>query len=410
MSNTRHIVYINEFYHPDICASAAVITEQLPRLLRLRNDLHITVIAGNRAWDTPSRTYPREEVVSGVHVVRVRRPAVRRASLLRRGLGFAMFGRGVIRAASRLDQVDLVIGTTAPPHGGWLARRIAERRGCPFIYRVLDLYPDLVVALGRIKPDGRVHRLWRSVDTTTMRRAAAVVTVARRISERITRTRDLPAAKVFTLHDGFDPGRVEPPTQNAFRQQHNPDGRFVIQYAGNMGLSHPFDAVITAACELAPDRGFLFQFVGDGPRRADLEERLPDEAQRIDYQPAERLGEVLATADVCLISQHAGMFDMAIPYKIYASLSAGKPVIFVGDARSDIAQWLVERGVGVQVDPSDARGLIRVIREFRNTPDRCKRMGIAARAMLNHRFHADIIANQWLRIIDATLGAEPDRV
>ena len=51
--------------------------------------------------------------------------------------------------------------------------------------------------------------------------------------------------------------------------------------------------------------------------------------------PAARLGEVLHAADVCLISQHEEMFDLAIPYKIYAILAAGKPAIFLGNPRSD---------------------------------------------------------------------------
>lgn len=407
MNNVRHIIYINEFFHPDVCASAAVISEQLPRLRRRRSDLQITVIAGNRAWDEPRHIYPAEDEYQGVHVLRVPRPAVSRTNLLLRGLGFLAFGRGVVRVARSLDRVDLVIGTTAPPHGGLIARRIAEHRRCPFIYRVLDLYPDLALTLGRLKPESRMHRLWLKSDVKTMRRAAAVVTVGARITQRIAETRGIPAERLHTLHDGFDPARLDRPAEsrNTFRSEYNPDGRFVVQYAGNMGLSHPLASIVAATRELEGDSGVLFQFIGDGPGRACLENISSDNVQLIPYQPPERLGEVLATADLCLISQHDRMFDKSLPYKIYAILAAGKPAVFIGSDRSEIVQWLVERDAGVHLGQDDPGRLIGVIRDFRDTPDRGKRMGIAGRAMLNHRFHADIVARQWSDIIDAALGA-----
>ena len=130
MKQQRHIVYINEFFHPDICASAAVLTEQLPRLVRLRDDLKITVIAGDRSWSQPQDTHPPRGEYDGVEIIRVPRPALRRSSLWSRGRGFLAFGRGVVRAARELESIDLVIGTTAPPHGGMIARRLANERCC----------------------------------------------------------------------------------------------------------------------------------------------------------------------------------------------------------------------------------------------------------------------------------------
>ena len=47
MSGARHILFINEFFHPDICASAAVAWDHLVRIARLRPNFKITVIAVN---------------------------------------------------------------------------------------------------------------------------------------------------------------------------------------------------------------------------------------------------------------------------------------------------------------------------------------------------------------------------
>ncbi len=403
MSSGRTILFLNEFFHPDVCASAAVLTDRLPRLARLRPRDRLVVLAGNRAWDDPRVVYPAREDFGGIEVLRIERPAIQRRSLWRRALGFAAFQRGAVRAARRLGPVDLVIGTTAPPQGGDIARRIARQHRCPYVYTVLDLYPDLAVTLGRLRDGGFLHRRWLARDTRAMREAAAVVCIAEQMTRRVRETRRLPPGRIHTLHDGFDPARLAFDGPNEFRRRHNPDGRFIVQYAGNMGLSHPFDTILAAARLLATDRRIGFQFVGDGPQRVGMQANLPENATWIPYQPAERLGQVLATADVGLISQHSAMYDQALPYKIYALLAIGKPCLFVGDRRAEPAEWLESSGAGRQVNQGEPERLAQAIRLLAESPATVAAMSVAARKLFMERFHADHTAAAWSVLIDRVL-------
>lgn len=409
MNGARHIVFINEFFHPDICASAVVAADHLPKIARLRPRDRITVITGNRAWNDPSIVYAAEDDYEDVRIVRVERPVVNRTNLLRRALGFAAFQHGALRAARQLDRVDLLIATTAPPQGGGIARKIARRRNCPYIYKVLDLYPDLGVTLGRVSEGSFLHRRWLAADTSAMQEAAHVVGIGRRLVDRIAGTRAVPADRLTVIHDGFDSARLRTgrrpeagDSPNAFRHQHNPEGRFVIQYAGNMGLSHPFEAILMACGELADDE-VLFQFIGDGPQRGRVEDRLPRNGQIMDYQPAHRLGEVLATADLCLISQHEDMFDKALPYKVYAILAAGKPSIFIGSERSEIAGWLTKHEAGICVRQADASALAESIRSMKRDPARLRCMGESARRLFDTSFCSESAAEKWAALIDRVL-------
>jgi len=403
MPKTRHIVYINEFFHPDICASAAVLTEQLPRIAVARPDWRITVLTGDRAWDRPGVRYSASDEYKGVAIRRVPRPPVPagRRGLRARLAGFFEFGRAVLRAGPTLGPADLVIGTTAPPHGARIARRLAERLHCPFIYRVLDLYPDIVSALGRLSKWNPAHLLWLASDVRTMAEAAAVVTVTEPMTGRILATRALAPEKVVTLHDGFDPARIATRNPEEFRRKYNPDGRFVVQYAGNMGLSHPFETIIAAALELRRDSSILFQFVGDGPQRSIAEAALGGSGQFIDYQPEESLGDVLAMSDVCLISQHDRLFDLALPYKIYSSMASRRPVIFIGDRKSEVASMLCENAAGFWIPQGRPEELVHAIRRLQDLscssdPQERERL----RPGLPAALHADSVTRRWVEIID----------
>ncbi len=377
----------------------------MPRVVGLRPDWRVTVIAGNRSWDDPSVVYPAAEEYRGVGIVRVSRPAVSRVNLVTRALGFAAFQRRAIRAARGMEGVDLVVGTTAPPLGAHIAGKVARLHGCPYVYVVLDLYPDLAATLGRITEGGLVCRRWHNRDTSAMRDAAAVVSIAERMTERIAKTRHLPGVRLRTIHDGFDPARVAPVDGGDFESRYNPEGRFVVQYAGNMGLSHPFDTILAAARMLGDESGILFQFIGDGPQRRGIQASLPPNARLIDYQPAGRLGQILGAADVCLISQHQEMFDKGLPYKIYATLAAGKASIFVGNGKSEIADWLEKSGAGRQVDQGEVEKLAGLLGDLASDRTRTDQMGRAARALFDERFNSQRAAERWVELIEEVIPA-----
>lgn len=403
MSSTPHILLINEFYHPDICASAVVAADHMEKIAALRRDWRITVLAGNRAWDDPTRIYPPDETVNGVRVIRVDRPAIRRDSLLSRGWGFLQFQRKVLRAARSLSGVKLVIGTTAPPQGGMLAAKIAKHHSCPFIYKVLDLYPDLVATLGKMNANSFPYRRWLKMDVRAMQDAAAVVTISTPITERIARTRGIDPAKLHTIHDGYDPARLAFSGPNTFAAETNPEKKFLVQYAGNMGLSHPMDTILAAAKQMQCDPNVLFQFIGDGHQRAAMSRNLPSIAAIIDYQPADRLGEVLAAADVCLISQHEAMYDQAMPYKVYACFAAGKPVVFIGNPMSEIGQWVISHSIGFVIPHGDEMGLIQAIQSIRNNS--VARNARAAPAQFIQSLTSTRAASQWTKILGGCLDA-----
>lgn len=420
MTRTPHILFINEFFHPDICASAAVLADRLPRLHRLLPKHKLTVICGNRAWDQPDRVYPSESELDGVRIVRVNRPAVGSRGLLRRGVGFFSFGINAVRAARRLRPVDLVVGTTAPPHGGGIARRVAAALRCPYVYTVLDLYPDLAASLGRMSNRSAIYQGWLSLDCKWMRDAARVVTIADGITSRIVSTRGLMRNKAVTIHDGFDPARLvvqneraasDPPEQSddAARVEYRPQGKFVVQYAGNMGLSHPFETIMAACNKLASDESILFQFVGGGPQLDMIRRSLSSNGVLLPYQPADRLGELLSAADVCLISQHEDMFDKALPYKIYGILAACRPGIFVGSAQSEIAAWLRECQCGVAVRQGDVGQLVAAIRRIKDDADLRSRMGAAGRRLLEEKLHAESSAQKWAALIEDVISADRGR-
>ena len=175
-------------------------------------------------------------------------------------------------------------------------------------------------------------------------------------------------------------------------------------YSGNMGLAHEFHAILDAAEILRDHKRILFAFVGGGPRRAEVEHEvrrrgLPNVEFR-PYVPRDQLGETLTAGDVHLVTLRNDVAGLLVPSKIYGILAAGRPTIYVGPERGEIADIIRSGACGQRVAPDDAGGLSRAVQRYES--DRAARgeEGRRARRLFEERFTRD----RGLRAFEALIG------
>jgi glycosyltransferase involved in cell wall biosynthesis len=132
-------------------------------------------------------------------------------------------------------------------------------------------------------------------------------------------------------------------------------------------------------------------FSGAGPRmRAVRRFAAEHPSARLEIMgpvSADCLGVHLRSADILLASLELAWTGCLLPSKVQAALAAGRPVLFVGDARSAIATWLRESGGGWVVAPGDLGALKRAVVDAAQPAVR-ERMGRAAAAFAAQRFDA----------------------
>jgi colanic acid biosynthesis glycosyl transferase WcaI len=162
--------------------------------------------------------------------------------------------------------------------------------------------------------------------------------------------------------------------------------------------------VLVAAARRNPDVSFVIN--GDGAALADLRAQAADLANvRFGaYQPDDRLAEVLATADVHLVSLRAGLAAVSVPSKVYSILAAGRSVIAAVDPGSEIDRLVTQSGAGLVVPPGDVNALSQAVSSLARDSARRMTCGTAGRAYIERHPSSRDAAQAYVAIVGDSLS------
>jgi colanic acid biosynthesis glycosyl transferase WcaI len=362
-----NIILLNQYYAPDEAATAQVSSDLGAALAAEGHS--VTAICGDRSYADPSRKYPVLEEIEGVRVHRIRTSGFGRRTAVGRSIDYSSFVTGAMISMMRVERPDVIISLTTPPMIALAGAAAARLRGAKALLWNMDVYPDLLYALGALRRGSMAGRTLGFLASLTLRSQDAVVALGDSMAARL---RTAGARRVEVVHNWSDEDAIVPirGSESRLRQEWGWGDRFVVLYSGNLGLAHEFDTVLSAADRLRDDPTILFAFVGAGPR-LEYVERRRDELQlpNIDIRrPVTRdlLAQNLAAGDVHLITLLSAVPGLVVPSKIYGILAAGRPTLYVGPAEGEVFHIITAAKCGTPVANGDVDTLVAAIQRYRD--------------------------------------------
>jgi len=410
-SDSRRIVFLNRYFYPDHSATSEILSD-LAFGLSSRG-FPITVITSRLGYDHAERSVAAREVLHGVDVWRVWTSRWGRHRLIGRSLDYATF---YLAAGWRLWRLarpgDIIVAKTDPPLLSVIAALIARLRRAALINWQQDIFPEIAEVLGIGGTIGqKVLTFFRGSRNWSLRTAAMTVVPGERMS-KVLGGIGLAPETIRVIPNWSDGKRITPidPSQNSFRKKWGLEDCFVVGYAGNLGRAHEIETVLGAMKALnhralsgdGIARLIKFLFLGGGALRPRLEEEAGKcgltNVQFHPYQPRQQLAEVLSAADVHLVILNPAVEGLLVPSKIYAAAAAGRPAIFIGDARGEIARMLDVSGFGFTVAPGDPSNLELGILRLARSPELCRLLGTRARAAFEQSWDQTIMVTRWEKL------------
>ena len=290
-----------------------------------------------------------------------------------------------------------VLWFSNPPLSPWLARRLSTGNRHPYAVMVHDIYPDLMVGLGKLSAGHPIVRLWVRLNRRSYESAQLVMTLGEYMADRLGEQFD-------PRKTGFGTIPVIPPwadtetlrprakAENPFALEQGLCERVCIMYSGNMGVGHDLETVHEVATGYTEEDPFRFLWIGAGPKwewlAGQLAERPLNNATLLGWQPEERLPETLAAADLAVVSLEEGIEGVAIPSKAFSFFAVGAALLLLSGEKAELARLVREYDCGWVVKPGDVEGLRTVLETIRKYPEEL------ARRKANSRRAAETIGSR----------------
>lgn len=404
-----HILLTTQVFPPERHPTGIVVQELAEEMAH--RGWQVTVATGfpqhsyGRLYPGYQRKFVATESHNGYRVVRGWHLLQAKPSLLHQALGMASQAAAFFIAALRSAPPQVVIAGPPPILGPLVSSLIAKRYGAKLVPFIYDIYPDIAVELGVLRNSSAITAA-RGLERLMYRLSDRVVVLSEGFRRILVEQKGVEPQKVAVVPVWLDGSQVVPlPRQNPWRKEMGiPPDKFVVLYAGTIGLVSGAEVVVDAARRLASFPDILLVMVGTGLAKDLVQARAAalglTNLLFLPFQPRERLSEVQASADVSLVTLAPGRGRTSLPSKVLGYMAAARPVIASVDGDSDLAKLITWSRCGFVVPPGQGEKLAETIIHCWRHPDQGRGLGEAGRRYFLRQFEKKVVIGKFAALIE----------
>lgn len=323
--------------------------------------------------DYPQGTYhkgyslfkKRCETVNGVKIIRVPHIPRGNAKAMRMMIHYAsgiffFFFHALYQAL--FHKYDFIfIHNTSPAFICLPAVLIKKLRGTPVIHWILDMWPESLAA-------GGIHnqKVYSIIEKMMghVYRNNEIIQISSMGFKRLLLEKNVPESKIEYL-----PNFCEDTSANTELKPipELPKG-FIIMFAGNIGEAQNMENVMQSALLLKEEKEIHFVLIGDGRKKAWIEEfvttnALQDTVHLLGRWPIDTMSAFFSKADVMLVSLADEIaFNLVLPAKVQAYMVNKKPILAMLNGEGQ--EIITKAQCGWSVNSDDIAGMAQTIKEI----------------------------------------------
>jgi glycosyltransferase involved in cell wall biosynthesis len=401
------IWFISEVYFPDEAGTAYYMTRLAEHFAKNKR---VNVLTGMPKYNARGRSVPRIEHLNGVYIFRCLDSTLNKNILLFRLVNVFISSISIfIKAIEKIRKNDSVFVVTSPPLLPFVIGIVCKIHNAKFILRVDDVYPEVFVAAGLFKKGSLLESLLFSANKVLYKKADLIIVLGRDMAELAAKKAGKQAHRIRIIPNWADSDSISPKPKidNLLLIKWGLSNKFVVQCAGNMGRAQAIETLFSAAERLLDKPYIHFVFIGSGKKTNWMEKRKKEgkltNITLIGQRSRDEQGAFLNACDISVATLLPGMTGAGVPSRIYNVMAAGKPVISVADADSEISLIVVEEKIGWVVSPSDPEQLASTILEASSDPCALEKMGKRARQLSETKYSSQTIFAKYDHVIEAMI-------
>lgn len=372
------ILLLSFYYPPDLCAGsfrAAALVEALRQVGGGTATIDVMTTRPNRYASHAATHAADVEKVPGLTIRRFDLPP-HQSGIADQMRAYRSYANGVWRA-TRGKKWDVVVATSSRLMTAALGAEVAKRAKARFYLDLRDLFTDTASGLFGAMPMRVALPALRWLERRTLKVADRVNVVSPGFVPYLTQVAQRHDCRVFT--NGIDEVFL---SEDFCKPEAGPSVPRLIVYAGNIGDGQGLHRILPEAARAMAGLAH-FRLIGDGGRRAELEESLAaagtTNVTLLPPVPRESLFEHYREADALFLHlNHHAAFQKVLPSKIFEYAATGKPI--VAGVAGCAARFLQDEVSGTSLfAPCDTTGMVEAVASLADMPGRFDRSSFRAK-------------------------------
>lgn len=212
---------------------------------------------------------------------------------------------------------------------------------------VWDVYPDLLKITG-MEETHPVYRVWGRLNRISFKKAFRIFTIGKRMAGLLSKYVDENKVNITPIWSIFQSNERTPKEVNPFIKEHGLEGKFIVQYSGNIGLTHKVELMVELAELLNHNDRILFQIIGRGAKLSVIqrlvEEKNLSNCQFLPFQSDEMFPHSLSATDLGVVILDDLTSKGSVPSKSYNLMSYGIPSLYIAAKDSELHDYSLRYG------------------------------------------------------------------
>ncbi|MCK5194791.1 MAG: glycosyltransferase family 4 protein, partial [Desulfobulbaceae bacterium] len=297
---------------------------------------------------------------------------------------------------------DVILCVNPPITVGFSDWLVSLPHRTPMVYNIQDIWPDCIAIIGQLR-NRLLFRIFQYLEKFLYKISARLTVLSHGMKQNLL-NKGVRENKVTIIPNWADVDYIHPlPKENGFRAANGLNGHFVVMFAGNLGFIAVLNTVLDAAKLLQDDARILFVIIGSGNAKPDLIERAKalnlTNIRFLSTQPKEVLPQMLAAADISLVTLDRRLGQLNVPSKTYNIMASSRPVLAAVPLDSEIARLVQEAGCGVCVPPEDPKSMARAIKDLLSKPGELERYGKNGRSYVVANYSRPMLIRRYRELL-----------
>lgn len=398
-------------YAPEDVSAAVLITELAADLAERGHQVTIVTGAPNYPLGRVFKGYRNRpysvEMLDGVHVIRTWSYISPSKKVLPRLFHYGTYSATAFYGGLFAQRPDVIVSYSPPLPLGLSACLLSRIFRVPWVLQLEDLYPDAAIAAG-VMTNKKLIRFFFAIEKFLYRNAQYISVISKSFQQNLL-AKGIQNSKIEIIPVWADPDEIQPMGKyNGFREKHGLDEKFVVMYAGNIGHTSCLEDVLLAAEILQGEKDIQFVIVGEGVKKEFLEsEKQSKQLTNIlflPFQPRELFPEMLAAADISLVTLNAGAAISSMPSKIFNLMASARPILAVAPPESEIVQIVTEASCGWSVPPESPEKLAKVVVQLKDRESTLIQRGQNGRVCLEQNYSRNHCVSAYEKMLISLCG------